>query len=66
MLLEFYEQVKKQKEEQREMEREELEERTRQIETGMQVGTVSDSISHIEKDVSTLTWLKIIDGLFGH
>jgi len=63
VLLEFYEQAKKQEEE---MAIKEREERTRQIETGMQVGTVSDSINHIEKDVSTLTWLKIIDGLFGH
>jgi len=66
VLLEFYEQVKKQKEEQEEMRIKEIEERTRQIEAGMQVGTVSDSINNIEKDVSTLTWLKIIDGLFGH
>jgi hypothetical protein len=66
VLLEFYEQVMKQKEEQEEKERKELEEQTRQIEAGMQVGTVSDSINNIEKDVSTLTWLKIIDGLFGH
>jgi len=66
VLLESYEQVKKQKEEQEEMRIKELEEQTRQIEAGMQVGTVSDSINHIEKDVSTLTWLKIIDGLFGH
>lgn len=66
VLLEFYEQVKKQREEQKEREIKELEEQTRQIKAGMQAGTVSDSISNIEKDVSTLTWLKIIDGLFGH
>jgi len=66
VLLEFYEQVEKQKKEQEKMAIKEMEEQTRQIGAGMQIGTVSGSINHIEKDVSTLTWLKIIDGLFGH
>lgn len=44
----------------------EIEEQTLQIEAGMQLGTVSCSIKDIDKDVSTLAWLKIINGFFVH
>jgi len=60
VLLEYYEQIKKQKEEREES-------MYAATETGSELGTgeLSESVSNIEKDVSTLTWLKIIDGIFG-
>jgi len=60
VLLEYYEQIKKQKEEREES-------MYAATETGSELGTgeLSESVGNIEKDVSTLTWLKIIDGIFG-
>ncbi len=65
VLLEYYEQIKKQKEEeekQREKEIDVLIQETSEIGVS---NTLENNISSIKEDVSTLTWLKIIDGIFG-